>query len=142
MTAINVVSAAIYMKGLPLKNKIQMYGIAAIFLVLLYNSPAGLVFYWTLNNVFSLVKNIFYKLRNPRKVLAVLASLTGVALLVVVFVHPLPTLKKQLFLVACALALQLPLLAWVLRGMKVPNIPEATTSPTTGPSSSDASSSR
>jgi YidC/Oxa1 family membrane protein insertase len=127
MTAINVVSAAIYMKGFPLKNKVQMYGIAAIFLVLLYNSPAGLVFYWTLNNVFSLVKNIFYKLRNPRKVLAVLASLTGVALLVVVFVHPLPTLKKQLFLVACALALQLPLLAWVLRGrFRGPNIPEAT----------------
>jgi len=29
---------------------------------LLYNSPAGLVFYWTLNNVFSLVKNLVYKI--------------------------------------------------------------------------------
>lgn len=64
MTAINVAAAAIYMKGFPLKSKIQMYGTAAVFLVLLYNSPAGLVFYWTLNNVFSLVKNIFYKLKN------------------------------------------------------------------------------
>ncbi len=62
MTVINVVSAAIYLKGFPPSSKFQTYGIAAIFLVLLYNSPAGLVFYWTLNNVFSLVKNIFYKL--------------------------------------------------------------------------------
>ncbi len=63
MTVINLISAAIYLKGFPLSSKIQTYGIAAIFLVLLYNSPAGLVFYWTLNNIFSLAKNIFYKLR-------------------------------------------------------------------------------
>ncbi|WP_228378566.1 hypothetical protein [Treponema endosymbiont of Eucomonympha sp.] len=29
---------------------------ALVFLVLLYNSPAGLVLYWTVNNVFSLAK--------------------------------------------------------------------------------------
>ncbi len=58
MTAINVISGAIYTKGLPIKSKVQTYLIAAVFLVLLYNSPSGLVFYWTLNNVFSLVKNI------------------------------------------------------------------------------------
>lgn len=64
MTLINVVSAAIYLKGFPISSKIQTYGIAAIFLVLLYNSPAGLVFYWTLNNVFSLVKNIVYRVKH------------------------------------------------------------------------------
>lgn len=58
MTVINITAGAIYSKGFPIKTKIQMYGIAAIFLVLLYDSPAGLVFYWTLNNVFSLMKNI------------------------------------------------------------------------------------
>lgn len=58
MTGINIVSGMIYSKGFPLKTKIQMYGIALVFLVLLYRSPAGLVFYWTLNNVFSLCKNI------------------------------------------------------------------------------------
>ena len=62
MTLINFVSSAIYTRGYPLKNKIQLYGIAIVFLVLLYNSPAGLVFYWTLNNLFSLLKNVFYKL--------------------------------------------------------------------------------
>ncbi len=62
MTLINVVSAYVYLRGFPLKDKIQTYGIAAIFLVLLYNSPSGLVFYWTLNQVFSLCKNLVMKL--------------------------------------------------------------------------------
>ena len=58
MTLINIISGVIYGRGLPLKSKMQMYLIAAVFLVFLYNSPSGLVFYWTLNNVFSLGKNI------------------------------------------------------------------------------------
>ncbi|MBQ4251820.1 MAG: YidC/Oxa1 family membrane protein insertase, partial [Erysipelotrichaceae bacterium] len=62
MTAINYLSAALYLKGFPLKTKIQTYGIAAVFLVLLYGSPSGLVFYWTLNNVFSLLKNLVRRL--------------------------------------------------------------------------------
>ncbi len=67
MTAINAASATVYSKGFPIKTKIQMYGIAAIFLVLLYNSPAGLVFYWTLNNLFSLGKNIVMKMVHEPK---------------------------------------------------------------------------
>ena len=58
MTLINIVSGAIYTRGMPLKSKLQLYGMALVFLALLYNSPSGLVFYWMLNNVFSLVKNI------------------------------------------------------------------------------------
>ena len=56
MTLINIVSGAIYTKGMTLKSKIQLYGMALVFLVLLYESPAGLVFYWLMNNVFSLFK--------------------------------------------------------------------------------------
>ena len=67
MTLINVVSGILYLKGFPLKTKVQVYGVALVFLVLLYASPAGLVFYWTLNNVFSLVKNIVYRLKKPTK---------------------------------------------------------------------------
>ena len=59
MTIINLVSCVIFTKGSPLKEKIQLYVMALFFLVFLYASPAGLVFYWTLNNVFSLVKTIF-----------------------------------------------------------------------------------
>jgi len=72
MTVINIVAGAIYTKGFPFKEKAQIYGMALLFLVLLYNSPAGLVLYWTMNNVFSLVKNIFYKLKHPVWVLYIL----------------------------------------------------------------------
>ena len=44
MTAFNIISGIIYTKGFPLKDKVQTYGLAAVFLVLLYQSPAGLVF--------------------------------------------------------------------------------------------------
>ena len=72
MTAVNLVSCVIFTKGSPVKQKLQLYGMAAFFLVFLYNSPSGLVFYWTLNNTFSLVKTVFYKLKDPLKVLGVL----------------------------------------------------------------------
>ena len=62
MTLINIISGAVYTHGMALKSKIQLYGMALIFLFFLYKSPSGLVFYWTLNNVFSLFKNIVYKL--------------------------------------------------------------------------------
>ena len=67
MTLINIISGAIYTKGMPFKSRLQLYAMALVFLVFLYDSPAGLVFYWTLNNLFSLVKNIFYKLKPPVK---------------------------------------------------------------------------
>lgn len=58
MTSVNLASGAVYTRGRSLKNRITVYGTAAVFLVLLYESPSGLVFYWTLNNVFSLVRNL------------------------------------------------------------------------------------
>ncbi|MBR5377225.1 MAG: membrane protein insertase YidC [Lachnospiraceae bacterium] len=62
MTAINLISGAIYTKGFAFREKLQLYATALIFLVLLYGSPSGLVFYWTLNNLFSLGKNVVMKL--------------------------------------------------------------------------------
>ena len=85
MTAINVISSSLYLKGFPLKTKIQLYGMAAFFLVFLYNSPAAMVFYWTLNNTFSLVKTLFYRMKNPRKVINILVGGVGVALLLTIF---------------------------------------------------------
>ncbi|MCH5260156.1 MAG: YidC/Oxa1 family membrane protein insertase [Lachnospiraceae bacterium] len=67
MTVVNAISSTLYLKDFPLKTKIQFYGIALFFFVFLYGSPAGLVFYWTLNNVFSLIKNICYKLGDSTK---------------------------------------------------------------------------
>lgn len=61
MTAINVMSATVYLKGMGMRERVQTYGMAAIFLFLLYNSPCGLVFYWILNQLFSLAKNLVLK---------------------------------------------------------------------------------
>lgn len=58
MTLVNIVSSSIYSKKTSLRDKVQLYGLALVFLVLLYRSPAGLVFYWLLNNIYSLCKNI------------------------------------------------------------------------------------
>lgn len=111
MTLINVVSSAMYLKGFPLKTKIQLYGMAAFFLVFLYKSPAGLVFYWTLNNVFSLVKTIFYKIKNPRKVLAILCSALGAAVFVFgLFIYNAETMVKKVFVLGLAFALEVPIL--------------------------------
>lgn len=60
MTLINFVSGTIYTRDFPFKEKLQVYLTAVVFLVLLYNSPSGLVIYWILNNLFSLFKNIVF----------------------------------------------------------------------------------
>ena len=62
MTIVNIISVEIYNSDSDLKNKLWMYAMAIIFMVLLYNSPAILCLYWTLNNIFSLIKNIIYKI--------------------------------------------------------------------------------
>ena len=87
MTLINCISGAIYSKGHGIKEKIQLYATAAVFLVLLYNSPAGLVVYWTMNNILSLVKNIFYKLKNPLKVFHIVASVAMVCIAIWATIH-------------------------------------------------------
>ena len=116
MTAINVVSSAIYLKGFPLKSKIQLYAIAVVFLVFLYNSPAGLVFYWTLNNIFSLVKNIFCKMKNSRKVLGIIFSATGIFLIgFTLFVYGNPSLKRRVFLIGIGILFELPMLSVLLK---------------------------
>jgi YidC/Oxa1 family membrane protein insertase len=73
MTVVNIISSAIYTKNLSARDKIQLYAVSGVFLVLLYNSPSGLVLYWTMNNILSLIKNIFYKIKNPKLILYILS---------------------------------------------------------------------
>lgn len=61
MTAINLVSGYVYATDMSRNEKITIVVVALFFLVLLYNSPSSLLVYWTFNNVFSLVKNLYYK---------------------------------------------------------------------------------
>lgn len=104
MTLINMVAAAVYLKGLPVREKIQTYGLAVIFLVLLYDRPAGLVIYWTMNQIFSLVKNIFYRIKKPLKTLYILMC-AGVTVLIVWMFAAKALSTKRAVLVSCVFSL-------------------------------------
>ena len=121
MTLINIISGVIYTKGHPLRSKIQVYGLAAVFLVLLYHSPSGLVFYWLLNNVFSLVKNIFYKLKNPKKVLSIVLAIAGVIGLVLTAMIKRPDyeLREKMLLAFGCIILMLPLISRIIKFEKI-----------------------
>ncbi len=59
MTLINIASALVYTRSFSLKGNGPLLFMSLLFLVLLYDQPAALLVYWTMNNVFSLAKNIF-----------------------------------------------------------------------------------
>jgi len=115
MTVVNIISSMIYTKGFPKKTKIQLFIMAMFFLVFLYSSPSGLVFYWTLNNVFSLCKNIFYKIKKPRKVLSIMGSAAGLILIALALRSASYTMHNKMILSVVGIALQLPLAVYVLR---------------------------
>ncbi len=115
MTVVNLISAAIYLKGFPIKTKLQMIAMAVLFLILLYSSPAGLVFYWLLNNVFSLLKNIFYKMKHPQFVLSALFSTAGIMAVVFILLHPQDTPRKTAFYLLASLLLQGPILFYLTK---------------------------
>ncbi len=115
MTLINVISSYIYLKGFPLKTKIQLYGMALFFLVFLYTSPSCLVFYWTLNNLFSLVKTIFYKLKNPQKKLVILTAIFGLCFFVWSVLYKQEFRHGRLCLIAIGACLELPLIVTLVK---------------------------
>ena len=74
MTLINVISCEMYVKSSNIKARLQPYGLALFFLIILYDSPQTLVLYWTFNNFFYLLKNLFLK-DNPKFFLLSLLTL-------------------------------------------------------------------
>lgn len=117
MTLINCISGAIYSKGHGIREKIQIYGMAAVFLVILYKSPAGLVLYWTMNNIFSLVKNIFYKMKNPLKVLYLIMCLFIVLASVYIMFFYTGGADAKKRLAACSALLALILIPLYIKGI-------------------------
>jgi len=97
MTLINLASGIIYTKGFLFKDKMQVYGIALLFLILLYNSPSGLVLYWTMNNIFSLIKNILVKIKYWKKIIYIFLCLC--AILVFIRFIPAGLSPKRLFVI-------------------------------------------
>jgi len=112
MTLINITAGAIYSKGFPLRDKLQIYLMAGLFLVLLYTSPAGLVFYWTLNNLFSLGKNLFYKFKHPLTVLYALmvAGVVAGSAVIIATNRGITPVKIGILVVGSLFVIAIPLL--------------------------------
>ena len=74
MTVFSLLSANVYSKKLNFKESMPIYITSLIFLILLYNSPSGLLFYWNINCLFSLIKNIIleYKLMHKKPISKIL----------------------------------------------------------------------
>ena len=123
MTLINFISGYIYTKGMPLKSKLQLYGMAIIFLVFLYNSPSGLAFYWTLNNVFSMLKNVFYRFKRPGFTLACVFAVVGASMLMFVnTIYDSPYPARQLRLTVFSVLLIVPLIVAFIKGKRPSHI--------------------
>lgn len=56
MTAINIALSFYYSRTFSFRANKELLVMSLLFLVLLYNSPAALLVYWTMNNVFSFIK--------------------------------------------------------------------------------------
>ena len=93
MTVINLISSIVVVISNKYK-KIEFIKLAAmslIFLILLYNSPSGLVLYWTMNNIYSLFKNVVNSiLKKPGIVIKI-----GLALAAAVFIVLIITGKAK-----------------------------------------------
>lgn len=63
MTALNMLAVHLHSRDGTRAERVQGHVIALVFLVFLYASPAGLVMYWTINNLVSVLKSGFYAMR-------------------------------------------------------------------------------
>lgn len=108
MTLFNCISGIIYTRGLPVRDKVQTYGLAAAFLVLLYKSPSGLVLYWTCNQIFSILKNVFLlKLKNPAQILSITIAAAGTALSTGLYFSGKATTGRRLAFIAIILIISI-----------------------------------
>ncbi|MBQ7529148.1 membrane protein insertase YidC, partial [bacterium] len=121
MTVVNIASSAIYSKKNSIQDNIQLYGLAIVFLVLLYQSPSGLVFYWLLNNVFSLLKNVFLSFKKPKKYLFISLSISGCLILIPSIVLSIFSGKLKTELIVIGLLLQLPIIFNIISKNKLLN---------------------
>lgn len=113
MTIINIISCVIYTKGQSKKQKITLYLMALVFLVLLYNAPAGLAFYYLLNNLFSLVKNIINRFKKSKFIICIACSFIGIiGFVYFIFINPMSSLIKELFVLVLLIMLQAPLILY------------------------------
>jgi len=113
MTFINCAAGAIYARGLGIKEKAQLYGTALVFLVLLYNSPSGLVLYWTVNNIFSLAKNGYLKLPFRKKHLFLFGIISIFAFLLSYYVLFMRQGNSTLSILVAVLSVMAAVFSWI-----------------------------
>jgi len=116
MTLISLVSGFLYTKGFSLREKFQVFLLPLLFLIILYNSPSGLVLYWTMNNVFSFLRIIFTKvIRIPKKAVYALLSVgVPVAAFFVYQKGYATNMRKIAFLIMLVILAQVPLVISVI----------------------------
>ncbi len=108
MTGINILSCEVYARDSAWKDKLRLYAMALLFLVILYTSPSGLVLYWTLNNLFSLIKNLISTSKNKTLLLCVSLSALGLAFLGFAIAARQAGPLRRLLLLLIGLGMQLP----------------------------------
>ena len=113
MTILNIVSSFIYARDLGKREKIQLFAMAFIFLVFLYNSPSGLVLYWTMNNLYSLFKNAAQTyLKKPARVLKAASVFVSVAFVYMIWSGGARVERYTLLFIGIALSFAIIPFAW------------------------------
>lgn len=112
MTSINLASSYLYSRDMRLRDKLQLYMTAVVFLVLLYQSPSGLVLYWTFNNVFSLMRNVITRTKKPMVVRDIILSLLGIFVLAYGILQIKPFSFEQTVVILVSILFHVP---WALR---------------------------
>lgn len=116
MSIINILSGIIYTKNdSTIRDKVQVYAIALLFLVLLYNSPSGLVLYWIFNQLFSLIKNVIYTSESKTKyehMVNYVLSIGGILYIIqsIIFSLSCRDYGSSLEMIVLGILLQVPLL--------------------------------
>ena len=112
MTAINCVSAALYTRNLTKMDKIQLYLMAFVFLALLYTAPSGLVIYWTMNNIFSLLKNLYRTSKFQYKNYIICTLISGFCLFLIYYILAIHKGSGQQRIVIAVFSAVIAILPW------------------------------
>ena len=118
MTMINCMAAFIYTKEFPVKEKVQLYGVALVFLLLLYNSPSGLVMYWTGNNCFSLVKHLYDTIHTNFKKIFLRFLVSVLCFSMIYYVLAVHRGNPQVRYIFAALLFFLSIMLWIIPLLK------------------------
>ncbi|MDR2477365.1 MAG: YidC/Oxa1 family membrane protein insertase [Treponema sp.] len=118
MTLINCSAAYVYTRNSFLKEKLQLMSMALLFLALLYNAPSGLVLYWTLNNVFSLIKNIYFASTWRRRRFFLLGLVSLASILLVCFIQYNNIANERLRLLLSVFFTGIALFPWLAMPLK------------------------